>query len=67
MKRLFTKRQKKMMSILQNNKCKTCGDELQSSFHGDHKIPFSKNGKTILENAQGLCPKCNLVKGSNLV
>ena len=67
MKRLFTKRQKKMMSILQNNKCKTCGTELLNSFHGDHKIPYSKKGKTILENAQGLCANCNLIKGNKLV
>ena len=40
--------------------------KLSKIFHGDHIIPFSKNGKTIIKNGQALCPTCNLKKGSRL-
>ncbi|MHC4454042.1 MAG: homing endonuclease associated repeat-containing protein [Planctomycetota bacterium] len=32
--------------------------------HIDHKQPFSKDGKTTLENLQCLCADCNLGKGN---
>jgi 5-methylcytosine-specific restriction endonuclease McrA len=35
-------------------------------FHVDHKKAHSHGGKTILENAQLLCPKCNRSKGARL-
>ncbi len=31
--------------------------------HVDHIVPFSRGGKTILENLQTLCQKCNWGKG----
>ena len=65
MNRAFSKRQKKIMALVSGNKCMNCGKKLNKGFHGDHKIPFSKGGKTILSNAQSLCPECNLRKGSN--
>ncbi len=33
-------------------------------FHVDHKRAHSRGGKTSLENAQLLCPKCNTSKGA---
>lgn len=64
MKRLFTKRQKKIMTLVSGNKCMQCEVKLDKNFHGDHIKPFSNGGKTILKNAQSLCPSCNLSKGA---
>lgn len=44
-------------------KCAKCGRSPATSFglelEIDHKIPFSKGGKTIFENLQVLCKDCN--------
>jgi 5-methylcytosine-specific restriction endonuclease McrA len=34
------------------------------ALHVDHRIPFSKGGKTQFENLQTLCTDCNLGKGN---
>lgn len=51
-----------------NFKCVKCGAHPASDpackLHVDHIIPFSKNGKTVFENLQTLCEKCNLGKGN---
>ena len=65
-KRLFTKRQKRILKIFSGNYCALCNNPLRGNFHADHKIPFSKGGKTILKNAQALCAKCNFKKGNKL-
>ena len=33
--------------------------------HIDHKVPFSKGGKTTVINGQLACAECNLSKGAN--
>ena len=66
MNRLFKKRQKKILAMISGNKCMNCDNKLSTIFHGDHVVPFSKNGKTIIKNGQALCPACNLKKGSRL-
>ena len=33
-------------------------------WHADHKSPFSKGGKTTVENGQVACAECNLSKGN---
>lgn len=47
---------------LQGRKCVVCGSE--DSFHIDHKIPLFRGGKTVINNLQVLCSKCNLQKGA---
>ena len=46
--------------------CKYCGASPKKdpnvTLHIDHIVPWSKGGKTILENLQTLCSKCNLGK-----
>jgi len=34
-----------------------------SKWHADHKIPFIKGGKTIIENGQLVCAEANIKKG----
>ena len=48
-------------------KCRLCGASPANSpevvLHIDHIVPWSKGGKTTMENLQTLCSKCNLGKG----
>ena len=64
MKRLYSKRQKKIMALASGNKCESCGKSLSISYHGDHVRAYSKCGKTTLDNGQALCSECNLIKGN---
>ncbi|HLD69567.1 MAG TPA: HNH endonuclease, partial [Candidatus Omnitrophota bacterium] len=49
-------------------KCVKCGispaTDHSCRLHIDHRIPFSKGGRTALENLQTLCEHCNLGKGN---
>ena len=36
-------------------------------WHCDHRMPWSKGGKTSVENAQVACPSCNLSKSATYV
>lgn len=63
MSRYFSSKQRKMLRLLAGNQCSECGQKLLNSFHADHRIPFSKGGKTNLNNGQALCANCNLKKG----
>ncbi len=64
MTRRFNKRQRNILLMKSGGLCAKCNISLNNSFHADHVIPFSKKGKTITDNGQSLCPKCNLKKGS---
>lgn len=35
------------------------------AWHCDHKLAWSKGGKTTVENGQVTCPSCNLAKGAD--
>ena len=48
------------------NRCSICESPLGSLFHADHIVPFSKGGKTILQNGQALCAQCNIGKSDKL-
>lgn len=49
-------------------RCLTCGrspsSDLHCVLHVDHTVPFSRGGKTTLENLRSLCAECNVGKGS---
>ncbi len=46
-------------------KNKRCRAKLRwGDFHVDHKRAHSRGGKTSLDNAQLLCPRCNTSKGA---
>lgn len=46
--------------------CRYCGaspkKDTNVTLHIDHIVPWSKGGKTVLDNLQTLCSKCNLGK-----
>ena len=49
----------------QKHKCAICGETFEfGQMQADHKIPWSKGGKTIIENCQMLCTTCNLKKSN---
>lgn len=51
-----------------NFKCVRCGRSPATNpdveLHIDHKLPFSRGGKTILENLETKCKECNLGKSN---
>jgi HNH endonuclease len=47
-------------------RCAFCGrGSPEHVLHADHKKPWSKGGKTIIENLQTLCATCNAAKGNS--
>jgi superfamily II DNA or RNA helicase len=63
--RLFTQAQRGVIYLLACGHCQRCGIRLNpADWHADHVEPFSKGGATRLNNAQALCPECNLAKGA---
>jgi hypothetical protein len=53
-----------------NFSCKKCGRSPAKDpniiLHVDHKIPWSKDGETVIENLETLCEQCNLGKSNIL-
>jgi len=48
-----------------NGICQSCKKKIEyKEFHADHMIPYTRGGKTTIENGQVLCNKCNLSMGS---
>ncbi len=61
--REFTDKQKAEAYEQCGGICVICGEYFErEEMHADHKVPWSKGGKTELENCQMLCRKCNLEK-----
>jgi len=54
-----------------NFRCVFCGKSPATDFgtklHIDHIVPFSKGGKSTLENLQTLCEECNLGKSDKKI
>lgn len=48
--------------------CAVCGREFRSRvcFHVDHIIPMNQGGKSVPENLQILCRRCNGIKGDQI-
>lgn len=65
-KRSFSSRIKLKKMNEQDYKCANCNCKLDETCHADHIIPHSKGGKTIEENCQVLCRKCNIKKGNKI-
>lgn len=63
--RTFDQREKWITYERQGYKCAMCGEPFEfAEMHGDHIVPWSKGGQTVLANCQMLCRDCNLSKGA---
>ena len=61
--REFSERDKLSAYSKQDGKCVICKKVFEyAEMEGDHIIPWSKGGETILENLQALCSKSNFGK-----
>lgn len=61
--RVFTEGDKISAYSKQNGVCTRCGKFFEySDMEGDHIIPWSKGGKTVPDNCQMLCKRCNRQK-----
>lgn len=66
MRRRFSRRQRRILALVAGGRCAKCKDPLTTSFHADHRQPFSRGGPTNLRNGQALCVPCNLLKGNKV-
>ena len=66
-RRYFSKSQRDQIFHNSKGKCQKCGTAITyKGFQADHKIPFSKGGKTETKNGQALCQKCNSSKSNKM-
>ena len=64
--REFDDKMKRKKYEEQKGICPLCKEHFElSEMEGDHIIPWSKGGKTVLENGQMLCRKHNHEKSDN--
>ena len=63
--RKFSDKDKRTAYERQNGICPICGEyHTIDEMEGDHIIPWSKGGKTTIDNLQMLCKKCNREKSN---
>ena len=66
--RTFADAQKEAAYAKQGGNCAICGKHFEfAEMQGDHIVPWSKGGKTLPDNLQMLCAKCNQSKGGALL
>lgn len=66
-KRNFDESQRQVIYRKDKGVCQICGKECDwNDWEADHIVPWSKGGKTEIENGQVLCPTCNSKKSDNL-
>lgn len=63
--RTFDDKQKRTAYQKQKGVCPKCKQHFElKEMEGDHIVPWSKGVKTILNNLQMLCKKCNGIKSN---
>ena len=66
-KRIFSNSDKRTAYERQNGICPICGNHYDyNEMEGDHIVPWFRGGKTILDNLQMVCSKCNTGKGGKM-
>jgi len=66
-KRTFDESQRQVIFRKDKGFCQICGKACEwNDWEADHIIPWSKGGKTEIENGQVLCPACNAKKSDNM-
>lgn len=64
--RKFSDKVKRAVYVRQEHKCAKCGKEFAiEDMEADHIVAWSQGGRTVEENCQLLCRKCNREKGKN--
>ena len=62
-KRSFDEAQRQVIYRRDNGNCKVCGIHCDwNNWEADHIVPWSRGGKTEIENGQVLCQACNARK-----
>lgn len=62
-KRIFDEAQRQVIFRKYSGICQVCGKACEwNNWEADHITPWSKGGKTVVENGQVLCPTCNSQK-----
>jgi len=65
--RLFNQDQRMVLFRNAREKCQQCNCTISvEDFHADHILPWSRGGKTIVENGRALCSNCNLSRGNRV-
>ena len=65
--REFDERTKTEKYEEQHGRCAMCHQKFDLTFmHADHILPWAKGGRTVKDNCQMLCVKCNLKKGKSI-
>lgn len=67
-RKLMTPELRNKIKERDNYTCQICGKYMpdEVGLHVDHIIPISKGGKTVEQNLQVLCDKCNLRKSNRV-
>ena len=65
-RKLMTKELRQQIKERDHYTCQICGKVMldEVGLHIDHIIPIKQGGKSVPENLQVLCDKCNLAKGT---
>lgn len=66
--RSFDEAQKQVIFRRDKGVCQKCGQKCEwNGWEADHIIPWSRGGKTEVENGQVLCPTCNAQKSDQMI
>jgi superfamily II DNA or RNA helicase len=65
MRRFFSRAERRALFLADGGVCRYCKTPLYEGWHADHVVAHATGGTTDVSNGQGLCPNCNLKKGTS--